>query len=240
MRKVRFAQNCVYHIYNRGVEKRDIFLKDGDRWRFLQGLFLFNDKKSTANLLWRIERENQGKINFRILREFVEKNSANRKPLVRIMADCLMLNHYHLILEELVDGGITKFMHKLGTGYTMYFNKKYERVGGLFQGTFKAVLVDNDEYLRNLIAYINVINPAELIEPGLKEEGIKHVEKVMAFADKFIWSTHQEYLEQRDSPLIDKGEAGTLFQSPGEYVEFIRMVLLNKKRDNTINHLILC
>lgn len=238
MRKVKFAPNCIYHVYNRGVEKRSIFMQDRDRWRFLQGLFLFNDERTTANLLWRIERENEGRINFRILREFVEKNSADRKPLVRIMADCLMPNHYHLLLEELVEGGVTKFMHKLGTGYTVYFNKKYERVGGLFQGSFKAIQVDNDEYLQNLIVYVNVINPAELIEPGLKEEGVKDVERIMNFTKEFPWSTNQEYLELRNSPIIDKGFANTLFRTAREYEDFARMVLLTKKVD-TITHLLL-
>lgn len=106
------------------------------------------------------------------------------------MADCLMPNHYHLVLEELVDGGVTRFMHKLGTGYTMYFNKKYDRVGSLFQGTFKAVQVDTDEYLQNLLVYVNVVNPGELIEPNLKEKGVKDVEKIMPFAKLFPWSTH--------------------------------------------------
>lgn len=213
-------------------------MEDGDRWRFLQGLFLFNDERSTANLLWRIERENSGRMNFRILREFVEKNSADRKPLVRIMTDCLMPNHYHLILEEFVDGGITKFMHKLGTGYTVYFNKKYERVGGLFQGPFQAIRVDSDEYLRNLIVYVNVINPAELVEANLKEEGVKDIENVMEFAREFPWSTNQEYLGLRNSPIIDKGVASTLFTTADDYEDFVRMVLVTKKVE-TISHLLL-
>lgn len=238
MRKVKFAPNLVYHVYNRGVEKRSIFGEDSDRWRFLQGLFLFNDEKSTSNLLWQIERENHGRMNFRILREFIEKNSAQRRPLVRIMADCLMPNHYHLILEELQQGGITKFMHRFGTGYTMYFNKKYERVGGLFQGTFKAIQVDNDEYFRNLIVYVNVINPGELVEPNLKEEGVKDIDNIMNFSEEFTWSTHQEYLGLRDSPIIDMGMARTLFTTATEYKDFACMVLLTRKVD-TINHLLL-
>ncbi len=209
-------------------------MQDRDRWRFLQGLFLFNDERATANLLWRIEREHEGRINFRILREFMEKNSVERQPLVRIIADCLMPNHFHLILEELVEKGITKFMHKLGTGYAMYFNKKYERVGSLFQGRFKAVRVGDDDYLKNLLVYINVVNPAELLEPGLKEEGLKDVEAVMNFAKDFGWSTNQEYLGLRDSPIVDKGVVSTLFASPAEYEDFVRMVLLTKKVDSII------
>ena len=234
MRRVKFAPNSIYHIYNRGVEKRRIFVDDRDRWRFVQGLFLFNDERAKANLLWRIERENAGRINFRILREFMEKDEADRKPLVRIIADCLMPNHFHLILEELADNGISKFMHKLGTGFAMYFNKRYERVGSLFQGRFKAVHVDNDAYLKNLLVYVNVINPAELIEPNFKEEGLKDIESVMSFTKNFVWSTNQEYLGLRDSPIVDKGIVSTLFPTPAEYEDFVRTVLLTKKVDTII------
>ncbi|HEY4510179.1 MAG TPA: transposase [Candidatus Paceibacterota bacterium] len=238
MRKVRFAPNYIYHVYNRGVEKRVIFLVDADRWRFLQALLLFNREKSPFNLLWKLEQEHGGRMNFRILKEFLERNSERKTPLVRIMADCLMPNHYHLILEELQEGGITKFMHKLGTGYTMYFNKKYDRVGGLFQGSFKAIQVDTDEYLQNLLVYVNVINPGELIEPSLKDEGVKDIENVMQFAKAYPWSTHQEYLGERDSPIIDKGVAHSLFPNPTKYKEFVENSLLTRKI-NTIEHLML-
>ena len=238
MRKVRFAKSCIYHIYNRGVEKRDIFLNDSDRWRFLQALLLFNREKSPFNLLWKLEQEHKGRMNFRILKEFLERNSKQKTPLVRIMADCLMPNHYHLVVEELAEGGITKFMHKLGTGYTMYFNKKYHRVGGLFQGTFKAVQVDTDEYLQNLLVYVNVINPGELIEPNLKEEGVKDVERIMQFAESYSWSTHLEYLGERDSPIIDKGVAQSLFYSRDKYKKFVENALTTRKI-NTIEHLML-
>jgi putative transposase len=238
MRKVQFAPNYIYHIYNRGVEKRDIFLSDADRWRFLQALLLFNREKSPFHLLWKLEKENRGRMNFRILKEFLERNSKEEAPLVRIMADCLMTNHYHLILEELVEGGITSFMHKLGTGYTMYFNKKYERVGSLFQGPFKAIQVDTDDYLQNLLVYVNVINPGELIESKLKEDGIKDVERIMEFAATYYWSTQQEYLGIRESPIIDKGVATSLFQNPSQYKEFVENSLRGRKV-NTIEHLFL-
>ena len=147
------------------------------------------------------------------------------------MADCLMPNHYHLILEEIESGGISKFMHKLGTGYTSYFNKKYERVGNFFQGTFKAVLVDKDLYLQYLLIYLNIINPGGLIEPELKEKGVNNVDAVMKFAENYLWSTHQEYLGKRDSIVIDKGELGKLFSEPAEYQEFAKDILLAKKFD---------
>jgi len=239
MRKLQFTKDNIYHIYNRGVEKRDVFMNDNDRWRFLQGLFLFNDTKSSSNLLWELEREN-GRVNFKILKEYFSKNNNTpREPLIRILADCLMPNHYHLLVEPLQEGGITKFMHKLGTGYTMYFNKKYKRVGGLFQDTFKAVHVDEDNYLQHLLVYINVMNPGQLIEPNLKEEGVKDREKVMKFAEDYLWSTHKEYLQTRDSIIIDKGLLGNMFLNGQEYREFVYDILPEKSKFDDITHLIL-
>ena len=228
MRKFKFEKGEIYHIYNRGVEKRDIFKDDNDRWRFLQGLFLFNDEKTTANLLWQMERD-RGRVTFRVLKEFFAKEKRNREPLVRIMVDCLMPNHFHLLLEEIKKNGISRFMQKLGTGYTRYFNNKYQRVGSLFQGTFKAALVNDEAYLKYLLAYINVINPGELAEPNLKETGIKSVEKITRFVDGFLWGTHQEYSEKRESIIIEKGLLDEFFPDGRKYRQFIEDVLESKK-----------
>ena len=238
MRKTKFAKGNIYHIFNRGVEKRDIFLNDSDRWRFLQGLYLFNDENVSANTLWEISR-NEGMAKFPLVVNSVN-HKGKRNQLVKIMADCLMPNHYHLLLEENREGGISRFMHKLGIGYTKYFNKKYDRVGGLFQGAFKAVLVDKDLYLQYLLVYLNVVNPAELIEPKLKERGINinDVDKIMKFVVGYPWSTHQEYLGKRNSIIIDKGILGNMFANSSKYAEFAKDVLLTKKF-NTINNFLL-
>lgn len=239
MRRVKFTKGGIYHIFNRGVDKRNIFRSDGDMWRFVQDLYLFNDKKVSTSSLLQI-RHKDGGLNFRTLNDFLSKNKYERKPLVKIMADCLMPNHFHLILEEIEDGGISKFMHKLGTGYTHYFNKKYKREGNFFQGTFKAVLINEDLYLQYLLIYLNVINPAGLIKPGIKREGIKinDIDGVMRFAENYPWSTHQDYLRKRDSIVIDKGELHRFFQGPVKYRQFTKDILLTKKLD-IINDLFL-
>lgn len=234
-RKNQFAKGHIYHIYNRGVEKRDIFGNDNDRWRFLQGLFLFNDIDVSTNILWQVER-NFGRATFKTLKAFLQEQK--RRPLVRLMADCLMPNHYHLLVEEIVDGGISKFMQKLGTGYTMYFNKTNERVGSLFQGVFKSVLVATQEQLERLLVYINVINPGQLIEPDLKEGGIKDVEKLLKFAEDYLWTTHREYLGLRESFIIDKGVLNDIFPNPKGYRDFVRSALEERKL-NSVSDLFL-
>ena len=238
MRKIKFEPGKIYHILNRGVEKRNIFNGDSDKWRFLQGLYLFNDENSSSHILYNIERENKGRINFVLLRNFINNNSTDRNPLVRIMAICLMPNHYHLLVEELQEGGISCFMQKLGTGYVCFFNKKYNRVGPLFQGRFKAIEITNDSQLQYILAYINVINPAQLIEPNFKETGTNNTEKIFDFAKKYSWSTNPDYLGIRESIIIDKGVFKDFFPTSQKYEEFIKNILVSKKH-NTANSLLL-
>jgi len=226
MRIVKFAPDQIYHIYNRGVDKRDIFLEEIDKWRFLQCLCLFNDEIKSSNILWQIEK-NRGKVSLKILKEYVVKEG--RQPLVRILAYCLMPNHYHFLLEELVDGGITKFMHKFGSGYSHYFNNKYHRTGSLFGSPFKAVLIDNEIQLQYLLVYINVINPGQLTEPKLKENGIRDTAAILRTADEYLWGTHQEYSGKRGSIIINKGVLGEIFPNPEYYRNFVEQVLAGKK-----------
>jgi len=216
----------IYHIYNRGVEKRSIFEDDSDRWRFLQGLYLFNDKRLSHRVLFNFKRSDKP-LNIKTLKEKVPPE--DKEPLLKIMVDCFIPNHFHLIIEEIVEDGLSKFMQKHGIGYTNYFNKKYDRVGSLFQGGYKSVRVENERYLKYLLVYINVLNPAELIESNYKEEGIKDIDKVMKFAADYEWSTHKEYLETRDSFIIDKGILKNAFASPEEYKDFVEMVLRSEK-----------
>lgn len=229
MRNLQFVPENIYHIYNRGVEKRDIFLKDNDKWRFLQGLALFNDEKTSSNILWQLEKK-RGGVTLKVLKEFFINSISERNNLIRILAYCLMPNHFHLLIEEVKQTGISRFMHKLGVGYTGYFNKKYERDGALFQGTFKATVISKEDYLKYLLIYINVVNPGQLIEPNLKKEGVKNVKEVMKFAEQYIWSTNLEYLGRRNSIIIEKGIFSKMF-NPKEYVSFAEAALIGKRFD---------
>lgn len=237
MRNITFEPDKIYHIYNRGVERRAIFSSDRDRWRFLQGLYLFNDTRNSSNILFRLERDKKS-LNFTVLKQYMELARAERKPLVRIMAYCLKSNHYHFLVQPIKEDGVSRFMHKLGTGYTKYFNTKYNRVGSLFQGTFKAVPVETDAQLQYVLVYINVINPGQEIEAELKERGPQDVERILKFAEGY-WSTHQEYLAKRVSVILDKGITGNLFSNPVKYENFARDILLGKKRAGRFEHLFL-
>lgn len=116
-----------------------------------------------------------------------------------------MPNHYHLLIKQLSDNGVVKFMQKLGTGYANYFNKKYERVGPLFQGKYKAVAVENDTHLLYLPCYIH-LNPIELIEPGWKNRKIKNWRRATTFLESYRWSSYLDYIGKENFPSVTSRE----------------------------------
>lgn len=233
-RKIPFVVGNIYHLYNRGVAKCPICKEEADYWRFLQGLCLFNDVNSVANVLWQIQR-NRGRLTLNVLKDYIISQGNSREKLVRILAYCVRNNHYHLLVEEIKEGGITQFMHKLGLGYARYFNNKYNRVGSLYQDKFKSVFVNDDLYLQYLLVYINALNPAEDVAPNWKEDGIQNIEEVIGYLSNYIWSTHQEYAGKRNSLIIEKGILGEILPTPEDYLELVKNVLLDKKYQEVKN-----
>ncbi len=152
VRKIQFAVGEFYHVYNRGTDKRTIFSDDQDFMRFLQSMEEFNGPNPVGSLYQNSFRKKQQ------LRSLASKfkDSDKEEKLVEIIAYCLNPNHYHFILQQVAEKGIEKFMQRLGTGYTKYFNHKSDRTGGLFQGKFKAVHIDSNEYLLHVSAYVNL------------------------------------------------------------------------------------
>jgi len=215
-RKIQFVENHFYHVYNRGVDKRNIFLDDFDYIRFLESLRDFNDVEIVGSLYLKSIREK------RFRSKAPKKASEKQKrPLVRILCYCLMTNHFHLLLEQLEERGITEFMHRLGTGYTNFFNLKYERTGRLFEGPFQAVLIEQDNQLNHILRYIH-LNPLDILEPGWRENGIKDLERVEKFLENYRWSSHLAYLSERESQIINKGIFDELFKGKTDYQNFLR------------------
>ena len=147
MRKTPFVSGEYYHVYNRGVDKRMIFSSQDDVDRFFQSMDEFNVVEPIGSIY-----ENS------FLKEQLgnETPKLEEKKLVNIIVYCLNPNHYHLILEQVTENGISKFMKRLNGGYTNYFNEKEKRSGSLFQGVFKAVHIDSNEYLLYVSAYVNL------------------------------------------------------------------------------------
>src|SRR3989344_7397208 len=157
-RKTKFEIGEFYHLYNRGVEKRIIFKNIKDYKRFLALLYISNSSKQ-IHISNEIGHGNHIEDIF---------NKDRGSPIVAIGAYCLMPNHFHLLITPLVKNGISKFMLKLLTSYSMYFNIKNKRSGTLFQGVFKSQHLNTDEYLRYIYSYIH-LNPAKLKNKDLKE-----------------------------------------------------------------------
>jgi putative transposase len=184
LRHTPFAIGETYHIYNRGAHKANVFTNDSDYRRFLSLLFLMNGAEPIR--LGRLLANRQGQS----LPIFEEKKP--NEPLVDILAYALMPNHFHIVVRQKSEQGITKFFKKVLTGYSMYFNIKYQHSGILFQGPFKSVHVDNDSYFRWIFSYLH-LNPLSLIEPGWEEKGITDVLKVREFMNSYQYSSYLDY-----------------------------------------------
>lgn len=191
-RKYNFVPGEFYHIYNRGTDKRPIFLDESDYQRFQTLLYLANTNKAIS--LKDIYRNNSNPFDIEI-----------ENKLVAIGAYCLMPNHFHILITPLSEVGLSVFMQKISTAYSMYFNKKYERTGSLFQGKFKSQHASEDPYLKYLFSYIH-LNPIKLIQSDWKEIGIKDKQKAQDYLNSYKYSSYPEYCNQNrlESKIIDR------------------------------------
>jgi putative transposase len=196
-----------YHVYNRGVEKRKIFTNKGEYERFLRLLFLCNSTVS---------------VKYDRVKNALLKDIDRGEPLVAIGAYTLMPNHFHILLQEIIEGGISAFMEKLTTAYAMFFNKSHGRVGSLFQGPYKAEHANNDEYLKYLYSYIH-LNPMKLLDSKWKEKGIADLHGAQDFLERYRFSSYQEYIgiEREESLILTREVFPEYFQETTEFKDFI-------------------
>lgn len=206
-RNFSFSIDEFYHLYNRGTEKRKIFLSHSESERFVSLLYLCNSTEA-------IHRSDFSNTDLSQLLK------TNRKgTLIDIAAYCLMPNHFHVLVREHTEGGISRFMQKLMTAYTMYFNKKYERNGTLFQGKFKAEHADEDVYLKYLIAYIH-LNPIKLLDPTWRKEGLRNKRKAEKHLHTYKFSSFLDYAatERPESSILNKAALPEYFPTPGDFL----------------------
>ncbi len=206
-RNIDFVEGEYYHIYNRGVEKREIFNSDTDRDRFIRLLYLSNGQKAFV---------------YRNLKAKKFSEIDRDTPLVAIGAYCLMPNHFHLLIKEITPNGISLFMEKFSTSYAKYFNTTHDRVGPLFQGRFKAKHVNIDEYLKYLIAYIH-LNPIKLIQPDWKEIGIVKKSEAEEYLKQYRYSSYLDYLElpREEKDILTLDEFPRYYDGPIDFKQSI-------------------
>jgi putative transposase len=225
IRKTELVNGEFYHIVNRGVDKRDIFLDDKDRFRFINSLLVFNDEGLSewhSNSFWK-QAGPSCLINYE-----------SKNPLVEICVFALMKNHFHLLVRQLIDGGIISLMNKLG-GYSAFFNKKYERKGALFEGRYKIKLIKTEEQLKNNFVYIHT-NPVEIIEPKWKDALVDNPQEAIKFLeDKYIWSSYRDYLgKEKFSRLINQDFFLKLFGEKEELKKQIDSWILFKSSNKNL------
>lgn len=191
-RMVPLISGEIYHVFNRGSDQRDLFLHPKDYLRFVRTLFYYQFSNPKIKL------------------SLFNKNHINTLPqiydstLIDMLCYCLMPNHFHLLIKQTQNSGISTFLSQLTNSYTKYFNAKYKRSGPLFQGTFKAVRIETNEQLIHVSRYIH-INPV--------------VARIVRNLEDYKWSSYQEY---KAHEFLCK-TAGILkfFHSRNSYLEFL-------------------
>lgn len=220
LRKDPFITDEYYHIYNRGIDKRVIFKSNRDYERFIMLLYLANSEDSFRldNIL---DKQNRSFIKILLL----DKD----KPIVSIGAWVLMTNHFHLLIRQEVDGGITKFMRKLGTGYSMYFNIRHQRKGALFGGLFKSKLIGvDDNYMRYLFGYIH-INPLEIRFPDWEDKIKKPSVDMTMFLKSYRYSSYRDYIgkDRIEKRILSPENFPDYFKDSKSFQDFVENYFVN-------------
>ena len=175
----------VYHIYNRGAHKREIFIHEQDYVRFQLLLHVSNTRSGVNMRDLFVKYKGQTFADIFVLEKL-------DKELVEVLGYCLMPNHFHMILRQKAEKGISIFLHKLFTAYSMYFNAKHDHSGILSQGAFKSRHVGTEQYLRYLFSYVH-LNPLELVEPDWEAGVWKDMQTAKRFLKTYPYSSFYDY-----------------------------------------------
>jgi len=201
-----YIEDGIYHIYNQGVEKRDIFMDKQDYRVFLYYLksYLISPEK----------QENPPRnITYSQYSQVGPGNKSNLRGFdlykkIKLFAYCLMPNHFHFMVKQHTENAITEFMRRLSNAYVKYFNEKYDRKGSLFQGRYKAILIDNEAYFLHLSRYIHR-NPLDLFQVRPESGRTWKREKLR----EYPYSSYADYLGKRNTSWVYKDEIMEYFNS---------------------------
>jgi len=203
------------HVYNRGARKMPIVHDEADKWRFLKILRYFNDEYMPINIIRCIDQS----VKFGECKPFERpKNWPFPRPLVKILAYCLIPNHFHLLLKEIRKDGISRFMARLGDSFTKYINTKQNESGRLFQGPYRGKIIKDERYFQYVDAYIQVFNPFELYPGGVKN-AVKDFDKAFDFVLEYVFSSLGESFGRRNLHILNKDTSEGVSGSLKEYKE---------------------
>lgn len=207
----------VFHLLNRGVDKRQVFMEESDYVRFIRDIFVFNDTHQPPTNV--------------ATRDHTTKVRHVREPLVHIHAYCLMPNHYHILVSEAVENGISLFMKKLNMGYARHFNEKYGRSGALWQGKYKKVRIERDAHFLYIPYYIH-LNPLDLTHPEWREGKVKKIKAALEALSAYRWSSHLDYMGVKNFPsLLDMSLLSSTLGPPTTYRSELTNILEQNIRD---------
>jgi len=184
----------LYHVLNRGVERRNLFIDQRDYVRFVHNLYEFNDTAPAGNAYKSFQ-------NMDLRNPYFTRGP--RERIVDIHGWCVMKNHYHLLLSERKNGGLTQFIRKLNVGYANYFNERYNRSGTLFQGRTQKKLIDSDAYFLYILHYIH-LNPLDYLPSARnwREHRIGSASRALKHLESYRWSSFLDYCSTSNFPSI--------------------------------------
>ena len=203
----------LYHVLNRGIDGRNLFLDSRDYSRFVHNLYEFNDTAPAPAYCRRSSNPNVG-----------HRKSYIRERLVEIHGWCLMKDHYHLLISELTEGGLLKFITKVNIGYAKYYNERYGRHGHLFQGKTKKILIEHEAHLLYILHYLH-LNPLDYLSGAKKwrerDKGtIKDTNVAMKYLVGYRWSSYLDYCGIKNFPsILTKSLFGKMFGDYGKTIK---------------------
>lgn len=209
-RTIPLVNGEIYHVFNRGVAKLPVFDDTRDYHRFLDTLYYY---------------QFQGpKPQFSQLKRFKNLDFEKNKKIVEIICYCLMPNHYHLLVKQLNENGISEFISKFSNSYTKYFNTRHKRVGPLLQGQFKAVRIEHDEQLLHASRYIHLNPIVSFLVKDLR---------------RYLWSSYPNYIGLYSDKVCNKELILSMFKSAQNYEQFALDQIDYGKSLELIKHLLL-
>ncbi|MES2203308.1 MAG: transposase [Patescibacteria group bacterium] len=219
MRVEPFGVGSFVHAMKRGARGLPITKDMSDKLRFSRLLYFCNE--SHGDEYWERTTKELGMFQ----RPEIWRD---REPLTRIVAWVLMPNHFHLLLEEINEGGISKFMQRLCGSMSAHHNAKYHEKGSVFQGGYKGRTIKSDSYLRQVIPYILVKNVFELY-PGGYTKALREFDSAWQWGvEEFQFSSLPEYGGLRKWPSIEKGFVGEIFPDPVSFKKHAKEIILSR------------
>lgn len=219
IRKLVFRNEYIYHVFNRGIERRNVFTNIREFNRALELIKFYRHRNTPIRYSQFLQQPLEARE--RLLRQMQQG-----EQLIDILAYCLMPNHFHFMLKQRLDKGVPIFVSNFTNAYTKYFNTKHQRVGPLFEGVFRAVLVESDEQLIHLSRYIHLNPVASSI-----------IDEVML--NDYKWSSYPEYLLPSNikSDIVSRDLVLSMFKSAQAYQKFVLDQVDYAKKLEAIKHL---